>query len=294
MSICYSVDKNGNARKDNNAPYASVESIGPKEADQLLIGNSQNYRRIKPRLVAKYASDMRGGRWTLTTTAIGIDVNGLLTNGQHRLSAVKESGVICQFIVVRNLPETAAKDPNEDTGSRRSISTHLQSAGVANAVSVASVARFLWSVKTSGKKRAEGDVELSDSVIAEMVAADDSITEAASITISAKSVAKGSTLGAWFWFAAFENRELAEDCIAILGGHKDASTSHPFAKCREVFMQYRMQSKNRGGMCADSEFRYLMSAWDKAKAGQTVKLLRPAVAIKISDAADFALQGLGK
>ena len=294
MSIIYSVNKTDETRNDDKKPYASIESIGPKEAGQMMIGNSQNYRRIKPRLVAKYASDMRCGRWTLTTTAIGIDVNGLLTNGQHRLSAVKESGVACQFVVVRNLPETSAKDPNEDTGSRRSISTHLQSAGVANAVSVASVARFLWSVKTSGKKRAEGDIELSDAVIAEMVAADETITEAASITISAKSVAKGSTLGAWFWFASFENRELAEECIAILSGQKDASTLHPFAKCREVFMQYRMQSKNRGGMCADSEFRYLMAAWEKAKTGQSVKLLRPAVTIRISDAAEFALQGLGK
>ena len=46
---------------------------------------------------------MRNGLWELNGAAIVIDEFGNLIDGQHRLSAVVESGTTQQFVVVRNV-----------------------------------------------------------------------------------------------------------------------------------------------------------------------------------------------
>lgn len=282
-------------RKDNSAkPFASVELIGPEEAERLLAANNNNYRNIRRKLVERYKSDMLNDMWTLTTGAIGFSVDGTLTNGQHRLTAVFESGVPCWFIVVQNLPANASQDPNEDTGSRRSIASHLQNKGVVNASSVAATARFLWGMKTSGKKKSANRANMSDAMIARIVASDERIVDAASAVRCCSRVAMSSVAGAWYWLASFENKELADECCAILSGSAECSTSHPFSKLRDILLQAKFNRKSQGGMSPDLQFRSFISAWEKAKSGVTVKLLRPANTIKISDEADYALQVMGQ
>jgi hypothetical protein len=280
--------------RNNATPTASVEMIGPAEAAKLLEGNEHNYRKLKPPIVSRYAFDMEQGLWTLTTGAIGVDVNGNLTNGQHRLNAVIQSGVTCMFIVVRNLPVGSCEDPNEDTGSRRSVATHLQNMGVANANCVAATARFLWGLKSSTKTIKRSRHGLSDAMVAKLVASDERIIASTSATDCVKNIATPSVASSWHWIASFDDEQLANECVGVLAAKVDCSTMHPFAKLRDVILQARSDKKNKGGMTADLQFRYFMSAWTKAKSNDPVKLLRPVATIKIPDAADYALQVLGQ
>jgi len=57
--------------------------------DQLLEMNIHN-RPIKPCVVNTYKSEIASGRWMVTNQGIGISVDMVLLDGQHRLLALKE------------------------------------------------------------------------------------------------------------------------------------------------------------------------------------------------------------
>ena len=66
--------------------------ITPEIATLLLEKNSRN-RPLRPRLIEKYASEMKRDLWKLNGEPIIIADNGDILNGQHRLWACVESGV---------------------------------------------------------------------------------------------------------------------------------------------------------------------------------------------------------
>ena len=58
--------------------------------DSLLERNTSN-RKVRRSVVDAYKKDIADGRWFLTNQGIGIDWNGVLVDGQHRLLAIQES-----------------------------------------------------------------------------------------------------------------------------------------------------------------------------------------------------------
>lgn len=266
----------------------SLELIDPSTAKAYLATNSDNYRNLIPSHRNRLVADMKAGRWTFTNASIGFDVNGVMVDGQHRLEAIVESGCPCWSLVVRGMPDGTKDNPSVDTGSRRSVSTHLSKHGVANPNIVAAVARALWRLR-SGISSRSGGCAATDVQIAEIVASDATIEEATAATSKCKKLASPTMIATWFWLARFENEDLAIECSEILAGQREASSFHPFVKLREVFVQHNGSvAKNR--MRDEVVLKYLMSAWAKALKGETVKLLRPAKMIVISDAADATLQ----
>lgn len=99
--------------------YCNIEAITPELAQRYLELNSRQQRKIRRHKVAEYADDMRNGLWELNGAAIVIDEFGNLIDGQHRLSAVVESGTTQQFVVVRNVREDAYR--TIDQGMKRSL-----------------------------------------------------------------------------------------------------------------------------------------------------------------------------
>ena len=66
--------------------------ITPEIAADLLTKNVRN-RKPKRRAIAAYVRDMLAGEWNVDASTIEIDRQGLLMNGQNRLSACVEAGV---------------------------------------------------------------------------------------------------------------------------------------------------------------------------------------------------------
>lgn len=100
-----------------NGARARIMKICPALAAKLLNANARN-RSVKPSVVAKYAKDMRDGRWGFSEAAIIIAADGGLLNGQHRLHAIVESGCAQTFVVVRGAPVGCIIDM--DQGAKRS------------------------------------------------------------------------------------------------------------------------------------------------------------------------------
>lgn len=251
---------------------SSIELITPELARTWLASNTGNYRKLNLRSIDCMAVDISNGGFTFTNASIGFDVDGKLTDGQHRLNAVVKAGRPIWCLVVRGMPRGSADDPATDTGAKRSIATHLKNKGVANATVVAAVARYLYSLSGNNASRNK----VSEARLSAVIAANPTIAEAGALAGRCGKVAQPSVIGAWVWVAMIEDAELAEECLGILSNTREASTSHPFAKLRDALLAGRMHSTTKNGRdAAQLTWRYLMASWKKAKFGESVKLLRP-------------------
>lgn len=83
----------------------SIETITPEIAKAYLELNENNYRKLRPRVISKYAADLAGGRWPVNGEAIKFHANGKLADGQHRLHAVIKSGIPLTTMVARGIPD---------------------------------------------------------------------------------------------------------------------------------------------------------------------------------------------
>lgn len=118
----------------------TVETITPEIAAAYLALNKKN-RALKPTAIARYADDMRNGKWLLNGEALRFDEEGFLIDGQNRLTAVIAAGVAIQSLVVRGLRDEAQE--TIDTGIRRSPGDTLGMKGFKEPNSSASAARLL-------------------------------------------------------------------------------------------------------------------------------------------------------
>ena len=86
------------------------EIITPELAAEYLRANIVN-RKLRPAVVKRYEEEMRQQSWTLTSDAIAFDEEGNLIQGQHRLNAVRNTGLSQVFWVARNMPKRLKAKP---------------------------------------------------------------------------------------------------------------------------------------------------------------------------------------
>lgn len=90
----------------NNRLSVSIELITPEIAANYLRNKAIN-RGIKHAVVARYRRDIERDNWRLTHQGIAFNVAGQLIDGQHRLSAIVESGIAVCMVVTRGVPDEA-------------------------------------------------------------------------------------------------------------------------------------------------------------------------------------------
>lgn len=93
-----------------------------KEIASDLIGCNVLNRPLSGSWHSEIAHLMERGKFELSNDAITFDEDGFLTNGQHRLYGVIESGVTCSFIVCFGVPFI----PDMDTGRKRSLLDNIK------------------------------------------------------------------------------------------------------------------------------------------------------------------------
>lgn len=100
----------------------SVVDMTPKMASALLPRNIDN-RYERPSYVDYLVLVIKAGGWYLSNDAIVVDWDGVLRNGQHRLTAISRAGVTCRVLFVEGA------DPEDrtiyDTGIKRSQADNL-------------------------------------------------------------------------------------------------------------------------------------------------------------------------
>ena len=106
----------------------TVEIITPHIAETYLKSNTNNFRRLRPKVTQNYTRDMNNDEWRLSWDCIAFDEVGELLNGQHRLNAIVMSNMPQVCFVMRNCPRELFFG---DTGSRRTTNDYLRHSGIA-------------------------------------------------------------------------------------------------------------------------------------------------------------------
>lgn len=115
--------------------------ITPEIAKSMLDGKATN-RRINDRKVEQYAGDMAVGRYDFDAISpIRVNTKGVLTDGQHRLTAIVRSGVSAWMWI-----ETTDSS-SFDLGVSRTGANLLDFAGYQNTKCIESTARVILNVK---------------------------------------------------------------------------------------------------------------------------------------------------
>ena len=124
--------------------------VTPEMAKEWLTHNTHN-RPVSRTTVEKYARDMKAGKWFYTNQGIGFDVDGTLTDGQHRLLACIMADTPFECLVVWRLPVEAQKVI--DSGNKRSIPQQLAMFdAVTNAMAKVAIANCMVSAIKGLKK----------------------------------------------------------------------------------------------------------------------------------------------
>lgn len=106
-----------------NGVSVKIETITPQRAKELLKTNVSN-RKLDKQSVKNLVTAIKDGRFLITNSGIGIDKNGLLVDGQHRLTAIVDADIPCDLAVFSGLePKTKILI---DTGKVRTLSNQLQ------------------------------------------------------------------------------------------------------------------------------------------------------------------------
>lgn len=109
---------------------SKIESITPEKATEYLKRNKTN-RPIRQAVVETYALDMRKGHWLQNHQGIAFDTDGNLIDGQHRLEAIRMSGVTVIIMVTWGVPPhskngmTIFTMDTVDRGKQRTIGDQL-------------------------------------------------------------------------------------------------------------------------------------------------------------------------
>ena len=105
---------------------AYVIQVTPRMAETWLKQNTlegKGNRKFRKAHARTIAEEMRRGEWKLTHQGIAFGMSGRLLDGQHRLSAIVESGTTQSILVFIDAPEDTFD--NHDRGAMRGIADIL-------------------------------------------------------------------------------------------------------------------------------------------------------------------------
>lgn len=139
------------AERQDATIEARVITVSPELAAEWLTRNERN-RTLNLNAVTQFAADMDGGRWHFTGQPIIFNKDGVLIDGQHRLSAQVKAGATVDWLVVGGADRRALN--YVDIGRPRSVADQLNIGGhtFSNAVAAAARLELVYSGVTNPTK----------------------------------------------------------------------------------------------------------------------------------------------
>lgn len=125
--------------KVNALTKDDLVEITPDIAKKLLMQANDNFRRVSPNEVTRYAKSMKQGKWQFNGDTIGIDKDGKMKDGQHRTHAVVQTKKSL-FI----FPVLIHDDSTIDNKKRLEFEDVLTSLGYKNTRNLASVVKLYY------------------------------------------------------------------------------------------------------------------------------------------------------
>ena len=139
----------------------NIERITPEMANKILEKNTAN-RKVRVSWVDTLAGILRRGEWVVTHQGIALDKNGNLIDGQHRLLAIRKTGIAANVMISRDVDPAAYLAT--DCGLSRTISdrTNIDKR-------IAEPLRFLASFITTSKPTAQEVLVVYDTGVGSII-----------------------------------------------------------------------------------------------------------------------------
>lgn len=156
--------------------HGTVTGLVTAEVATWLLALNTGNRNVMPENVARFRRMLQEGRWQNTGEPIIVSQEGILNDGQHRLIAIKDTGITAEADVRFGVARNAFKATG--TGKRRSSAQVLGIEGYSNTTTQASIARLMMAYDANQMAAFRQRSVEADEVLA-MVDADDRIPEVA-------------------------------------------------------------------------------------------------------------------
>lgn len=131
--------------------YAEVELVTPERAAEILEKFNPENRNLNRHQIETISDAIVADEWMLNGQTIGFDWNGMLQNGQQRLSAIVRAEKPAEVLVVYNLdPKSRA---TVDIGRKRTVADEFMMRGEANPIALAAILMMKKRIELQGRGR---------------------------------------------------------------------------------------------------------------------------------------------
>jgi hypothetical protein len=254
----------------------STLEVGPEVAQKLLDTMSDN-RPLSQSNLEKIVAAMRGGRWHHDGTPLRFNADGQLIDGQHRLTAIIETGMTTTFFVVHNVPDAAMT--TLDTGRSRSPGDILKihDPEVTDVTQVASVSSMIlrWNLGVRGQSLTRSRVE-NDSLVILYDSDKENLVEAGRVGRRVNRGLRGGSATA-FGVADYFFRQLDEaDTLffwdRLVSGDK-LEKGDPIYALRELIRRDALRGSTRDRLRADVVLALTIKSWNAYREGREIHSL---------------------
>jgi hypothetical protein len=127
-----------------------IQYITPEQAAKWLEKNNKNPRKkIIIAWVQELMKSLRRGEWVLTHQGIAFDRDGNLVDGQHRLTAIVQTGIGATLMITEGVPSESISEM--DLGLRRNAATRMNvDKGTAEPITF--IARIIYGMRPTTRE----------------------------------------------------------------------------------------------------------------------------------------------
>lgn len=250
-------------------PTCAIQEITPEQAREWLDLNHAN-RRLQDANVNRLRTVIERNEWMEDSTdGIGLDVDGGVVNGQHRLRAIADSGITVEALVVRNVRPEVIKVI--DQGLPRSLSQILQMDGrYEYASDLAGAILFLWRIANDYEKSLpQAQRPFVPQLLEHFMLHPhiyDSMATAVDTTRPFKFVQR-TWMCAYHYLMASIDPEAADDFFSKLESGSEIANGDPVYALREKLLANMSATKPEpGGTLA----AWLIKAWETHRVGENM------------------------
>jgi hypothetical protein len=243
--------------------------ITPAKAEELL-GKNHGNRNKKPQHIARLVRDMQNGNFLLSGDTIKKDWNGRLIDGQHRLSAIIESGIPAWVLVVQEL------DPKVqgvlDANAKRSAYDALGFNGISEARIIIAAMAKISLTRDAGKMRTAldtGSFSATNSEIVDWFVSNPDAEWAAKFSVKIARLI-GSTPSVTAYSALIFGRIDMDACIEFFESTAEMRTTGDGDPRLTLLRTLERDRRNRGRQNNATQLSYFIRAWNTWRGGKKI------------------------
>lgn len=247
----------------------SIKKITPKYATELLESNTSN-RPLSEKTVDRYADDMRDGAWQANGDPIRISKSGVLLDGQHRLTALRKSGITISMVIIEGLNDEAFK--TIDTGKKRNAADVLAIAGFHNPTITAAAARIVDIIKdkntpvlyaTLFRSRRMSNQECLN-IITDMPGIADAVRVCNKFKFTRK-LLSGGAVGDLYYVFALNDKELCEELFQGLETGQMLPSDSIILNLREKLLRELVETRK---ISLGDKIMLVIRVWNHLRKGE--------------------------